>query len=319
MKKKLKPDNFTPVLLSGILMLFMPVSELYCETMSVEKSRDKKFEIETGIGLGNLGYYVDTAAGSLLRWRDSANFQQNIKLKYSFSDKLYGSMIFENYILSGGEMTDDDLNNLYGTNMGVYSTTRNMKGSGYRLDITGGCNFFTIGNIDFIGTAGFFIRKYEIKPKGILQVGFDGNEPRCWVYYDDQNVVHTEIIWKGLQVGTQILNNITDSAKFIFDINLTFPLAHESKQYYWGYKGPDYDWKLKQDTILKNRGIDLRIENRFRLSDFLWWGIYGYYSRMKSTDQDEIDWDGSSYKKVGTANSSVLSMAGAGVSLYFLF
>ena len=155
MKKKLKPDNFTPVLLSGILMLFMPVSELYCETMSVEKSRDKKFEIETGIGLGNLGYYVDTAAGSLLRWRDSANFQQNIKLKYSFSDKLYGSMIFENYILSGGEMTDDDLNNLYGTNMGVYSTTRNMKGSGYRLDITGGCNFFTIGNIDFIGTAGF--------------------------------------------------------------------------------------------------------------------------------------------------------------------
>jgi hypothetical protein len=38
---------------------------------------------------------------------------------------------------------------------------------------------------------------------------------------------------------------------------------------------------------------------------------------MKSTDQDEIDWTGGGYAKVGNANSSELSMMGAGVSLYF--
>jgi hypothetical protein len=38
---------------------------------------------------------------------------------------------------------------------------------------------------------------------------------------------------------------------------------------------------------------------------------------MVSTGQDEIDWNGSSYSKVGTANNSILTMAGAGLSLYF--
>ena len=308
------------IMLSVLLTFIILSVALYADDVSGSNIKKKNYEIETGIGYGNLNYHVDTAANSLLKWRDSSNFQQNLRFKYNITEKFSAGILFENYILAGGEMTDDDLNNLYGTNSGIFNTTRNMKGGGYRFDVYGGYHYYTSGNTDFIGTFGIFLRKYKIKPKGVLQVavlGDFGPDNDSWVYYDNENTQHTEISYKGFQLGTEVHHNTSDSSKFIFDIKLTIPLIHKSKQYYWNYGAPDYDWKLEQYSFTKNRGIDLKIENRFRLNERFWWGIYAYYSYMKSTDQDEIDWTGGGYAKVGNANSSELSMMGAGVSLYF--
>jgi hypothetical protein len=303
------------IVFSVMLTLILSSVFLYADDKSDLNVSKKKYEIEAGVGYGILNYHVDTAANSLLKWRDSSNFQQNVNFKYYITEKYSAGILFENYILSGGEMTDDDLNNLYGSDYGIFNTTRNMKGSGYRFDVYGGYHYYTSGNTDFIGTFGIFLRKYKIKPKGVLQVGVlpDGHG----VNYDNENTQHTEITYKGFQLGTEVHHNSSDSSKFIFDIKLTIPLIHKSKQYYWGYEAPDYDWKLEQYSFLKNRGIDLKIENRFRLNERFWWGVYAYYSYMKSTDQDEIDWTGGGYAKVGNANSSELSMMGAGISLYF--
>jgi hypothetical protein len=300
-----------------IIVTFIPLF-LYSEENNRNKIAGKKYEIETGLGYGVLNYYVDTAANSLLSWRDSSNFQQHAGFKYFATEKIRTGLLFENYILSGGEMTDDDLNNLYGSNIGIYSTTRKMKGSGYKGEINAGYHYFTAVNTDFIGTAGIFIRKYKIKPTGVLQVAVIPDEiPNHWVYYDDENTQHTKITYKGFQLGTEAVHRASDSSVFTFAFKLALPVIHDSRQYYWGYGAPEYDWKLQQNSIFKTAGIDLKIENRFRINDRIWWGIYAYYSRMVSTEQDEIDWNGSSYTKVGTANNSVLTMAGAGLSLYF--
>jgi hypothetical protein len=303
-----------------IILLFIAILPLtlYSEENNRNNISGKKYEIEAGLGYGVLNYYVDTAANSLLRWRDSSNFQQHLSFKYSVTEKINTDILFENYILSGGEMTDDDLNNLYGSNAGIYSTTRSMKGNGYKIEINAGYNYFTAGNTNFMGTAGIFFRKYEIKPEGVLQVAvIPGETPDHWVYYDDENTQHTKITYRGIQFGTRAVHRTSESSVFTFDFKLALPVFHESRQYYWGYGAPDYDWKLEQNSIFKTAGIDLKIENRFRLNDRFWWGIYAYYSRMVSTGQDEIDWNGSSYTKIGNAHSSVLTMAGAGLSLYF--
>jgi len=300
-----------------VIVIFIPLT-LYSEENNQYKFSGKKFEIEAGLGYGILNYYVDTAANSLLRWRDSSNFQQHAGFKYFFTEKINTGILIENYILSGGEMTDDDLNNLYGSDTGIYSTTRKMKGSGYKVEINAGYKYFTAGNTDFVGTAGIFIRKYKIKPKGVLQVAvIPGVTPDHWVYYDDQNTQHTKITYKGFQLGTAAVHHTSVSSVFTFTFKLALPVIHDSRQYYWGYGGPDYDWKLEQNSVFKTAGIDLKIENRFRINERICWGIYAYYSRMVSTGQDEIDWNGSSYMKVGTAHNSILTMAGAGLSLYF--
>ncbi len=317
LKKRTKPADTFYNLISILLIITLPLT-LYSEENKQKKIPQKKYEIETGIGYGVLNYYVDTAANSLLRWRDSSNFQQHAAFKYTVTDKITTGILFENYILSGGEMTDDDLNNLYGSNIGIYSTTRKMKGNGYKVEINAGYNYFSTGNTDFIATAGIFIRKYEIKPKGVLQVAvIPGETPDHWVYYDDENTQHTKITYKGFHLGSQAVHHTSESSVFTFDFKLALPVIHDSKQYYWGYGAPEYDWKLEQNSIFKTAGIDLKIENRFRINDRIWWGIYAYYSRMVSTGQDEIDWNGSSYSRVGNANNSVLTMAGAGLSLYF--
>jgi hypothetical protein len=318
-KNRKKPAETFYTLIRILLIITILQVPLYAEKSNRNKISGKKFEIEAGLGYGILNYYVETAANSLLRWRDSSNFQQYAGFKYSATEKINTGLLFENYILSGGEMTDDDLNNLYGSNIGIYSTTRNMKGSGYKVEMNAGYNFFTAGNTDFIGTAGIFIRKYEIKPEGVLQVAvIPGETPDNWVYYDDENTQHTKITYKGFQIGAEAVHRTSYSSVFTFAFKLVLPVIHDSKQYYWGYGAPDYDWKLEQNSIFKTGGIDLKIENRFRINDRIWWGIYAYYSRMVSTEQDEIDWDGtSSYTKVGTARNSILTMAGAGLSLYF--
>ncbi len=313
------------IMMVAFIILFYLAGPLYSDVVDNSISKSKKYQIETGIGYGILNYHVNTAANSLLKWRDSSNFQQNIKFKYSFMEKFSAGILFENYILSGGEMTDDDLNNFYGTDSGIFNTTRSMKGWGYRFDIYGGYHYYTIGNTDFIGTFGVFFRKYKIKPKGVLQVGLSEElkpeDKDHWVRYDNEKTQYTTITYKGFQLGTEVHHNISGSSKFIFDIKLIIPLIYESKQYNWGYNGPDYDWKLKQCSFIKNHGIELKMENRFRLNQRFCWGIYAYYSYIRSINQDEIDWDwqwgSNSYIKTGNGRSSALSMMGAGISFYF--
>ncbi len=316
--KHLKIYNF---IFSITLIFIISSVAVYADEASGIKDNKKIFEFEAGIGYGILNYHINTAANSLLKWRDSSNFQQNIGFKYNIIEKFFAGILFENYILSGGEMTDDDLNNLYGTDSGIFNTTRSMKGSGYRFDLYGGYHYYTIGNADFIGTFGLFLRKYEIRPKGVLQVGVSSDDKLdpYWVYYNSDKTQYAEIAYKGFQLGTEIHYNALNSFKFIFDVKLIIPLIYRSKQYYWGYGAPDYDWKLEQYSFIKNHGIELKIENRFRLNQYSWWGIHVYYSYMKSINQNETDWkeDLKSYKKAGNARNSELSMVGAGVSFYF--
>lgn len=307
-----------------LIFIISPVV-VYADEAGELKSNKKKFEFEAGTGYGILNYHIDTAAHSILKWRDSYNFQQNLKFKYNFREKVFAGILFENYILSGGEMTDDDLNNLYGTDSGVFNTTRSMKGNGHRFDFYGGYHYYTTGNTDFIGTFGVFFRKYKIRPKGVLQVGiseeFGPENKDYWVDYDNKNTQHAKITYQGFQLGTEIHHNTSDSSKFIFDIKLIIPLFYQSKQYHWGYKGPDYDWKLKQNSFIRNQGIELKMENRFKFNQYFWWGIYVYYSYIQSTNQNEIDWNWEgnpkSYIKTGNARSSALSMMGVGISAYF--
>jgi hypothetical protein len=122
-------------------------------------------------------------------------------------------------------MTDDDLNNLYGTDWGIYSTTRLMRGNGYRLHIDGGYDFYDSGRTTFSGTGGFFLHSFAIKPKGILQVGVLPED--SWTYYDDREVQHTEIDYLGFQLGSKILHKVTDSVEIMFDT--TVGKAHSSR------------------------------------------------------------------------------------------
>ncbi len=280
-------------------------------------SKKKKLEVELGGGIGTFNYKIDTDAASLLKWRDSRSTFGNAKLTYDINSKNKVYLSGQYYKFFGGEMTDDDLNNSDGS-VAAFNNTKSMRGSGYELELGLSSLVMEHKTNQLWLLYGIANRDYTMKPKGNMQVKIDGSAGTGEFNKDAGESQHTNTVYRGVVVGGEFVKNNHDDNKYIAQLKFFLPLQHHSKQSYWGYDGPGYDWKLEQNGIGKTFGFDLKLENKFKLSNTenTWVGVYVFYKYMQGHKLAEINWTGSNFERAGSANSN-LQMTGIGLNISF--
>ncbi len=291
---------------------------LFENIKNILNSNKNKLEVELGGGVGTFNYNIDTTAHSLLKWRDSKSSFGNLKLSYEINSKNKVYLSGQYYKFSGGEMTDDDFNNSNGS-FAAYNITKSMRGSGYELELGLSSLIMEHKTNQLWLLYGIANRDYTMKPKGVMQVVINGTSKTASFYNSEQESQHTNTVYRGVVVGGEFVKNNHDDNKYIAQLKFFLPLQHHSKQSYWGYNGPGYDWKLEQNELSKTFGFDLKLENKFKIStaENVWLGIYVFYKYMQGKNLAEIDWKSGSFQQVGSSANSELEMTGIGLNISF--
>jgi len=231
-------------------------------------------EVNTNFTFSKIDYNIVTSADSILKWRDSSGLGVDFSIAKitDFGNKFI--FTYQNTKLSGGAMSDYDMENLYPTK-GVFSEATKMSGTAENYSIGYEVLDYSGSEKDVSWLFGYEYRTLELNPSNIYQVVYDPPSSSS-VGYSEKQSQNTKAIMHGIQLGAIYKKKFANSNNLIFSGELFLPLSFESKQYNWGYgNSSGYDWKLENSGIA-GYGLRGKIQNQIRLSSTTWWNIYTF-------------------------------------------
>ena len=239
-------------------------------------------EVNTNFTFSKIDYNITTGADSILKWRDSSGLGIDFSIAKitDFGNKFI--FTYQNTKLSGGTMSDYDMENLYPT-AGIFSEATKMSGSAQNYSLGYEVLDYSGSEKDISWLFGYEYRTLELNPSNIYQVVYDPSglttnthTAQTSVGYSSKQSQNTKVIMHGIQLGAIYKKKFANSNNLIFSGELFLPLSFESKQYNWGYGNSNgYDWKLENSGIT-GYGLRGKIQNQIRLSSTTWWNIYTF-------------------------------------------
>lgn len=259
--------------------LYENVDELHQSSVPNSVPNSKAgFEVNTNFTFSKLDYNIVTGADSILKWRDSSGLGVDFSIAKitDFGNKFIFS--YQNAKLSGGAMSDYDMENCY-PQCGIFSEATTMSGTAQNYSI--GYEDLKYSDIDkdISWLFGYEYRTLELNPSNIYQVVYDPlsltGGPSS-VQYSSKQSQNTQVTMHGIQLGAIYKKKLSSSNNLIFSGELFLPISFESKQYNWGYgNSSGYDWKLEKSGIV-GYGLRGKIQNQIKLSSTTWWNIYTF-------------------------------------------
>lgn len=246
-------------------------------------------EVNTNFTFSKLDYNIITSADSILKWRDSSGLGVDFSIAKvtDFGNKFIFS--YQNTKLSGGTMSDYDMENCY-PQCGIFSEATQMSGFSQNYSIGYESLKYSGSEKDVSWLFGYEYRTLELNPSNIYQVVYDPSglttnthTAQTGVGHSSKQSQNTKVVMHGIQLGAIYKKKFSNSNNLIFSGELFLPLSFESKQYNWGYgNSSGYDWKLENSGIA-GYGLRGKIQNQVRLSSATWWNIYTF-ADMTSID-----------------------------------
>jgi hypothetical protein len=248
-------------------------------------------ELNIGLEFSNLNYNMLTAAGSVLRWRDSRGTGMRLEVSKDIGDKYKIGFRFLNSKLKGGNMTDDDIQNLYGT----FSQSNQMSGNYNKIQalIFKKIDRFTNSKSKSFVIFGLEQKKLNLHPKDGHQLTLGYNDIPANIYYLDKNTQTTKMLAKGLNIGLNYELELSNINTIGLEIVAFLPLLIESSQHDWGYNNTNgFDWQMRLSglkALKKSRSYAIKIEEKHKINDNYSLSLYVFSEVMKVNNAYEID------------------------------
>lgn len=283
-------------------------------TYSETPEKSKIFSTDLSLEYAKVDYNMVTTADSILKWRDSKGFGTNIQENIHFG-KNFKLMINHIYTkLSGGKMSDYDMENAYDYGLGAFSEATRMTGK-YEAY---GINFSQKINNNFSLISGLEMKSLKLNPKNVYQLYVNETNSEASIGYDPEESQNTNVKMYGVNLGVDYnkkMENHEYGATFVAFV----PFRYESLQYNWGYQNTNgWDWKASSERPTQGSvGFSAKLYNRFVISkeEDVWLNVYTFLDTVKIKDAKEIDRKQNNEKLVGNIKNAKLTRMGVGIGL----